>query len=129
MIITPKIVARLALIILVAVILQVAFFSKITILGTAPNILPVIAVCLGLLGGAVVGAGHRDWPGNDGPLSTPRGTGARGAHPVLPAAAGTPLSAGGAPKTPRRPIDSPRFRYPTRRCGGSAHDQIELVNT
>jgi rod shape-determining protein MreD len=55
-IITPKIVARLALIILVAVILQVAFFSKITILGTSPNILPVIAVCLGLLGGAVVGA-------------------------------------------------------------------------
>jgi rod shape-determining protein MreD len=55
-IVTPKIVARLALVILIAVILQVAFFSKITILGTSPNVLPVVAVCLGLLGGAVVGA-------------------------------------------------------------------------
>ena len=56
MIITPKILMRLALLILVAVVLQVSFFSKITILGTSPNILPVVAVCLGLLGGAVVGA-------------------------------------------------------------------------
>ena len=56
MIFTPKIVARLALLILVAVVLQVAFFSKITILGTSPNVLPAVAVCLGLLGGAVVGA-------------------------------------------------------------------------
>jgi rod shape-determining protein MreD len=55
-IVTPKIVARLALVILVGVILQLAFFSKITILGTSPNVLPVLAVCLGLLGGAVVGA-------------------------------------------------------------------------
>jgi rod shape-determining protein MreD len=55
-IVTPKIVGRLALVIVIAVILQLAFFSKITILGTSPNILPVVAVCLGLLGGAVVGA-------------------------------------------------------------------------
>jgi rod shape-determining protein MreD len=55
-IVTPKIVGRLALVIVIAVILQVAFFSKITILGTSPNVLPVVAVCLGLLGGAVVGA-------------------------------------------------------------------------
>jgi rod shape-determining protein MreD len=55
-IVTPKIVGRLALVIVIAVILQLAFFSKITILGTSPNVLPVVAVCLGLLGGAVVGA-------------------------------------------------------------------------
>ena len=56
MIVTPAIVARIALMILIGVILQLAFFSKITILGTSPNVLPVLAVCLGLLGGAVVGA-------------------------------------------------------------------------
>jgi rod shape-determining protein MreD len=55
-IVTPKIVLRIALLIVAGVILQLAFFSKITILGTAPNILPALAVCLGLLGGAVVGA-------------------------------------------------------------------------
>jgi rod shape-determining protein MreD len=55
-IVTPKILLRLALVILIAVVLQVAFFSKVTIFGTSPNILPVVAVCLGLLGGAVVGA-------------------------------------------------------------------------
>jgi rod shape-determining protein MreD len=55
-IVTPKIVARLALVIVIAVVLQVAFFSKITIFGTSPNVLPVVAVCLGLLGGAVVAA-------------------------------------------------------------------------
>ena len=56
MIVTPRIVARIAIVILLGVILQLAFFSKITILGTSPNVLPVLAVCLGLLGGAVVGA-------------------------------------------------------------------------
>ncbi len=56
MIITPKILGRLALVIVIAVVLQVAFFSKLTILGTSPNVLPVVAVCLGVLGGAVVGA-------------------------------------------------------------------------
>ena len=56
MIVTPKIVARLALIILVAVILQVSFFSKITILGDLAQHPSRDRVCLGLLGGAVVGA-------------------------------------------------------------------------
>jgi rod shape-determining protein MreD len=55
-IITPKILGRLALVIVIAVVLQVAFFSKLTIFGTSPNVLPVVAVCLGVLGGAVVGA-------------------------------------------------------------------------
>jgi len=56
MIITPKIVLRLALLMLVAVVVQLAFFSRISLLGASPNVLPVVVVCLGLLGGAVVGA-------------------------------------------------------------------------
>jgi rod shape-determining protein MreD len=56
MILTPPIVARLALLILVATILQVSFFGRLSILGATPDVLPVIAVSLGLLGGAVVGA-------------------------------------------------------------------------
>jgi rod shape-determining protein MreD len=46
----------LALIVLATVILQVSFFSKLSILGAAPEILPVVVICLGLLGGALVGA-------------------------------------------------------------------------
>jgi len=56
LIVTPKILVRLALLIVVGVVLQLAFFSRITVLGTSPNALPVLIVCLGLLGGAVVGA-------------------------------------------------------------------------
>jgi rod shape-determining protein MreD len=56
MIVTPKIVLRLALIILVAVVVQLAFLSRISFVGTAPDVLPVLVVALGLLGGAVVGA-------------------------------------------------------------------------
>jgi rod shape-determining protein MreD len=56
LIVTPRIVLRIALLILAGVILQLVFFSRITVLGTSPNILPVLVVCLGLLGGAVVGA-------------------------------------------------------------------------
>lgn len=56
MIVTPKILLRLALLIVVAVVVQLAFFSRISLLGTSPNVLPVLVVCLGLLGGAVVGA-------------------------------------------------------------------------
>jgi rod shape-determining protein MreD len=56
LIVTRKIVLRLALLILLGVVLQLAFFSRISLFGTSPNILPVLVVCLGLLGGAVVGA-------------------------------------------------------------------------
>jgi rod shape-determining protein MreD len=55
-IVTPKIVARIAILILAGVILQLAFFSGITVFGTAPDVLTVLVVCLGLLGGGVVGA-------------------------------------------------------------------------
>jgi rod shape-determining protein MreD len=56
MIVTPRIVIRIAILILVGVVLQLAFFSRITVFGTSPDLLPALVVCLGLLGGGVVGA-------------------------------------------------------------------------
>ena len=56
MIVTPRIALRIALIVLVAVILQVSFFSYLALLGATPYVLPVVVVSLGLLGGGVVGA-------------------------------------------------------------------------
>jgi rod shape-determining protein MreD len=56
MIVTPLILLRLALIVLVAVLLQVGFFSQVPVLGSVANLLPVVVVALGLLGGAVSGA-------------------------------------------------------------------------
>ena len=56
MIVTPKIFARLAAIGLLAVLLQVSFFSRITVLGVSPDVLPAVVVVLGLLGGVMTGA-------------------------------------------------------------------------
>ncbi|MDX6583529.1 MAG: hypothetical protein QOI10_2713 [Solirubrobacterales bacterium] len=56
MIVTPRIAVRIALIVIVAVILQVSFFSYLSILGATPYVVPVVVVSLGLLGGGVVGA-------------------------------------------------------------------------
>ena len=56
MIVTPRIALRIALIVIVAVILQVSFFSFLSIFGTTPYVVPVVVVALGLLGGGVVGA-------------------------------------------------------------------------
>lgn len=56
MIVTPRIALRLALIVIVAVILQVSFFSFLSILGATPYVVPVVVVAIGLLGGGVVGA-------------------------------------------------------------------------
>ena len=56
MIVTPRIAIRLALIVIVAVILQLSFFSFLSILGATPYVVPVVVVSLGLLGGGVVGA-------------------------------------------------------------------------
>jgi rod shape-determining protein MreD len=55
MIVTPLILLRLALIVLVAVLLQVGLFSQVPLLGSVANLLPVVVVALGLLGGAVSG--------------------------------------------------------------------------
>jgi rod shape-determining protein MreD len=56
MIITPKIALRIGLFLLAGILFQLSFFSKIELLGTSPDILAVLAVCLGLLGGSLAGA-------------------------------------------------------------------------
>ncbi len=56
MIVTWRIALRIALIMVVAVVLQLSFFSYLTLFGTTPNLIPLVAVSLGLLGGAMVGA-------------------------------------------------------------------------
>lgn len=56
MIIAPPVLARIAGVIALAVVLQAAFFSKITIFTVPPDVLPAVVVAFGLLGGAVVGA-------------------------------------------------------------------------
>ncbi|MCB0865412.1 MAG: rod shape-determining protein MreD [Solirubrobacterales bacterium] len=55
MIVTPRIFLRLAAIVFVAVLLQAAFFSGVPLLGSVANVVPVVVVALGLLGGAVTG--------------------------------------------------------------------------
>ena len=56
MILTRWINVRLGAIVLAAVLLQVAFFSYITIFGVAPDFVVVVIAVIGLLGGAVIGA-------------------------------------------------------------------------
>jgi rod shape-determining protein MreD len=55
-ILTRGIVARIGLLLVAGVVLQLGFFSAISIFGGTPNVLPLLIVCLGLLGGAVLGA-------------------------------------------------------------------------
>ena len=56
MILTPKILVRLVALVLLAVILQLSFFSRVTLFGTSPDLLPALVVALGLLGGTMTGA-------------------------------------------------------------------------
>ncbi len=56
MILTPKIVARIAAIGFLAVILQLSFFSRVELFHVSPDVLPALVVCLGLLGGSLTGA-------------------------------------------------------------------------
>ena len=56
MIVTPKIFARLALVAILAVLLQLSFFSRVELLHTSADILPAVVVSLGLLGGSMTGA-------------------------------------------------------------------------
>jgi len=55
-IVTWRIGLRIVLIMILAVVLQVSFFSYLTLFGTTPNVIPLVAVSLGLLGGAMTGA-------------------------------------------------------------------------
>ena len=56
MIVTPPILVRLVAIVFLAVLVQIGLFSQITIFGSVANLIPVVVVSLGLLGGAVTGA-------------------------------------------------------------------------
>jgi rod shape-determining protein MreD len=56
MIMTPKIVARIAAIGLLGVLLQLSFFSRVELFHVSPDILPALVVCLALLGGSLTGA-------------------------------------------------------------------------
>jgi rod shape-determining protein MreD len=56
MIVTPKITARLVAIVIVGVLLQLSFFSRVALFHTSPDVLPALVVSLGLLGGSMTGA-------------------------------------------------------------------------
>jgi rod shape-determining protein MreD len=56
MIVTPKIFARLAAVAVLAVLLQLSFFSRVEFLHTSADILPIVVISLGLLGGSMSGA-------------------------------------------------------------------------
>jgi rod shape-determining protein MreD len=56
LIVTPKIFARLAAIVILGVLLQLSFFSQVTLFHTSPDVLPALVVSLGLLGGSMTGA-------------------------------------------------------------------------
>jgi rod shape-determining protein MreD len=62
-ILTPNILVRLAAVIILGVLLQLAFFSQVAIFHTSPNVLPALVVCLGLLGGTMTGAVTGFWVG------------------------------------------------------------------
>jgi rod shape-determining protein MreD len=55
-IITPQIMVRIVAIVLVAMLLQLSFFSQVELFQTSPDILPAVVVSLGLLGGSLAGA-------------------------------------------------------------------------
>ena len=56
MILTPKILARLVAIVVLGVLLQLSFFSQVMVFHVSPDLLPVLVISLGLLGGTMTGA-------------------------------------------------------------------------
>ncbi|HET9153839.1 MAG TPA: rod shape-determining protein MreD [Solirubrobacterales bacterium] len=56
MILTPNIVARLVAIVVVGVLLQLGFFSQVSLFHVSPDVLPSLVTVLGLLGGTLTGA-------------------------------------------------------------------------
>jgi rod shape-determining protein MreD len=55
-ILTPNILARLAAIVVGGVILQLSFFSQVTLFDVSPDVVPALVVVLGLFGGSLTGA-------------------------------------------------------------------------
>jgi rod shape-determining protein MreD len=56
MILTPKMLARLVAIVVLGVLLQLSFFSQVALFHVSPDLLPVLVISLGLLGGTMTGA-------------------------------------------------------------------------
>lgn len=56
MIFTPRILLTVTGIVLLSVLLQLSFFSQLPLLGSVANVVPVVVIALGLLGGALPGA-------------------------------------------------------------------------
>lgn len=56
MILTPKMLARLVAIVVLGVIVQLSFFSQVALFHVSPDLLPVLVISLGLLGGTMTGA-------------------------------------------------------------------------
>jgi rod shape-determining protein MreD len=54
-IVTPKILARIVAIVVLGVLLQLSFFSRVALFHVSPDILPALVVSLGLLGGTMTG--------------------------------------------------------------------------
>ncbi len=63
MIVTPQILGRIVAIVLLAVLLQLSFFSGVQVFHTSPDIAPAVVVSLGLLGGSLAGAVSGFWVG------------------------------------------------------------------
>jgi rod shape-determining protein MreD len=55
-IVTPRILIRIVALVILAVLLQLSFFSQVELFRTSPDILPAVVVSLGLLGGSMTGA-------------------------------------------------------------------------
>lgn len=56
MILTGKILARVVVVLILGVILQLSFFSRVTLFQVSPDLLPALVACFGLLGGTMTGA-------------------------------------------------------------------------
>ena len=56
MILTGKILARVVVVLILGVILQLSFFSQVALFHVSPDLLPALVVCFGLLGGTMSGA-------------------------------------------------------------------------
>jgi rod shape-determining protein MreD len=55
-ILTPNILARLTAVVIAGVVLQLGFFSQVTLFQVSPDVLPALVVVLGLFGGTLTGA-------------------------------------------------------------------------
>ncbi|HEY1855489.1 MAG TPA: rod shape-determining protein MreD [Solirubrobacterales bacterium] len=56
MILTGKILARVVVALVLGVVLQLSFFSQVTLFHVSPDMLPALVACFGLLGGTMSGA-------------------------------------------------------------------------